>query len=362
MRLRSEEMILLAVLVLVSLGTVMVYSASGILSQLRQGDGFFYLKRQLLHLLLGMGTLLFSIKLNPRGWAKLAYPFMALSLTLLLLVLLPSVGVQKGVARRWLATPLFSFQPSELAKLASVIFMAYILARKGERIRENPWKVAPLLMGVGGAVALILLEPDVGTALFLCLLVTMMLFLGGSRLSQLILVPVAISPALAVFLLRKGYVMERIEEFMGSLADPTRIGYQLEQSLIAFSRGGSFGVGLGAGKQKLFYLPAAHTDFILSIIGEELGLVGVGLIILLFALILICGFRIAMRTPDPFLRYLASGMTLMIVVQGVINMGVVLGLLPTKGIPLPFLSYGGTSLLINMAAAGVLVRVGREGG
>jgi len=345
---------------LVSLGLVMVLSSSGPLAEMRHSGPLYYFKRQALFVMAGGVAMVLTARVPLRPIRHLTYPLLGLSLLLLVLVLIPPFGKKVGVARRWLATPLGTFQPSELGKFALVLYLSHLAAKKEEEVKDFLRGFLPPLLITGTFTVLLLLEPDIGGALFLTLLAFVLLFLFGWRLGHLVLLPLASSPVVLLLLSRRGYALKRIEDFLSFLRDPSQVSYQLWQSFVALSRGGLLGTGLGEGKQKLFYLPAAHTDFIFANLGEELGFVGVAGVMVLFGLILLRGMRVALRHPDPFGRNLAAGITVMIVLQAVINMGVVLGLLPTKGLPLPFISYGGSALMVEMAAAGVLLNLSRD--
>jgi cell division protein FtsW len=283
------------------------------------------------------------------------------SVVALALVLIPGIGLERGGARRWLGLGGFSLQPSELTKLAVVLFLARALSRKRDQLRQIS-SVLSILAVVGLCAGLILLQPDFGTATILCALVYLMLFVAGAHPLHLAGLGVAGAAALGLLATLAEYRMRRLLCFLDPWADSQGCGFQLVQSLIAVGSGGATGVGLGQSRQKMFYLPEAHTDFIFSLVGEELGLVGALCVLALFGLIAVRGFRVASRHPDPFASLLAFGLTLMVVLSAVVNVGVVLGLLPTKGLPLPFVSYGGSALLGAMIAAGMLAALSRMTG
>ncbi len=342
---------------LVMMGLVMVLSSSAPLAGMRHGDPLYYFKRQLLFLGIGAFAFVLSLKVPFKVIKGASHLLLAMAVILLILVLLPPFGRKVGVAQRWLHTPLGSFQPSELAKLALVIFLCH-LGTKEER-RSLRGFLLPLGV-IGLVVGLMLLEPDFGGALFIGGLSVVLMFIFGWRVSHILVLPFLAMPAVGWLLVTKSYAWKRLVDFFSFLRDPSQATYQLRQSFIALARGGILGTGIGAGKQKLFYLPAAHTDFILANLGEELGFAGVLAVMVLFAIVLLRGMRIAFRHPDPFGRNLAAGLTLMIVLQALVNIAVVLGMLPTKGLPLPFLSYGGSSLLVEMVAAGLLLNLSRD--
>lgn len=344
---------------LISLGLVMVMSSSGPLAEMRHSDPLYYFKRQVLFVVAGGLAMLLAAKVPLRFIKHLTYPFLGLSLLLLVLVLIPPFGKKVGVAQRWLTTPFGTFQPSELGKFAIVLYLSHLAAGKGEEVKNFFRGFLPPLLVAGTFTVLLLLEPDIGGAIFLSLLTFVLLFLFGWRLGHLALLLLASSPVV-LLLSRWDYALRRIEDFLSFLRDPSQVSYQLWQSFVALSRGGLFGTGLGEGKQKLFYLPAVHTDFILANLGEELGFLGIAGVMVLFGLILLRGMRVALRHPDPFGRNLAAGITVMIVLQAVVNMGVVFGLMPTTGLPLPFISYGGSALMVGMVAAGFLLNLSRD--
>lgn len=259
-------------------------------------------------------------------------------------------------------TPWFTFQPSELGKLALLIFIAYSLAKKGDRIKEFLQGFLPVIGISGIMILLVIIEPDMGTAIFMGLLTMILLFIGGTRFSYLLTVPLIAAPGLYFFITHFQYGYRRLTAFLHPWEDVQGMGFQIIQSFVALSSGGLWGVGLGDGRQKLFFLPAAHTDFILAILGEEMGFIGIMVIILLFALLIWRGVKIAFRTEDTFGAHLAMGITAMIALQVIINMGVVLGLLPTKGLTLSFISYGGTSVVVNLVAVGILMNISASGG
>jgi cell division protein FtsW len=258
---------------------------------------------------------------------------------------------------RWLKIQFFSFQPSEFAKLGLVVFLAYLLAKKEEKIRSFSFGFLPPVLLSGLVIALVMKEPDFGAALFLTVMVFFLLFVSGARVIYIVGAFLMAIPVAYTLLMTVGYRYKRLMSFIRPWEDPTGTSFQIIQSFLSFGSGGFFGLGLGEGRQKLFFLPAPHTDFIFSIIGEELGLVGAMGVVLLFLILTLRGIQIGLSIEDRFGAYLALGITLMISLQAVINMGVVLGLLPTKGLTLPFISYGGTSLIVNLAGVGILLHL-----
>jgi cell division protein FtsW len=358
-----DGLLLLAVLGLVVVGAVMVYSASAIpAGQSRRlgHDEFYYLKRQLLAAVLGLGLLAAALKLGHRRVGALAYPLLALTSVLLLLV--PVVGKSAGGAQRWLPLGPVQFQPAEAAKIALVLYLARSLARKQDKIRMFSIGLLPHLLVTGALVVLCLWQSDLGTGVILIRVRFAMLFAAGARVSYLLLAGVAAAPIAWHLVKATPYRYARVVAFL----DPERYrsgpGFQLWESLLGTANGGFFGQGLGQGKGKLFYLPAAHTDFIAAVIAEEAGLLGVLLLVALFALLVWRGLRAALNASEPFGCYAALGMTTLIGAQALVNLAVVFGLLPTKGLTLPFVSYGGSSLLTLLAGAGVLLSVSGERG
>lgn len=354
---RFDFILLIVTLALVSIGIVMVYSTSAILAGDRFGDPYYFLKRQLLFSGIGFILMIFMIFFNHEVLKKFAYPILIFSILLLIAVLIPGIGHRAGGAMRWIRVQSFSFQPSEIAKLGLIIFMAYFLTKKEERIRSFSFGFLPTLILSGLVIALLVKEPDFGAALFLVVMVFLLLFVSGARVIYIAGAILLSAPVVYYFLTHAAYRYKRLLSFIRPWDDPTGTSYQIIQSFLSFGSGGLFGLGLGEGRQKLFFLPAPHTDFIFSVIGEELGLVGALIVVLLFFILTLRGIHISVSLEDRFGAYLALGITLMISLQAVINMGVVLGLLPTKGLTLPLVSYGGTSLITNLVGIGILLRL-----
>ncbi len=357
-----DAVLLLPVIFLVGVGVVMVYSASSALALKTYGSDYYFLKKQALYAFLGIVALVCCRHFPYRFYRSLAYPVLILSIGLLIAVQIPGVGRTAGGATRWLRFGPFSFQPSEMAKIAMVLYMAYSMSKKGELLKDFYVGFLPHMLILGVFTALIFPQPDVGSVLIIVAITWLMMFIGGVRFLHLFSPLLIIVPVLTWLVIQEPYRWERIIGFLDPWQRPADIGYQLIHSLMAFGSGGAWGTGLGASHQKLFYLPEPHTDFIYSIIGEELGLAGVLAVLLLYALILWRGLAIANRASDPFGCYVAAGLTAAIIMQVCINMGVTLGLLPTKGLTLPFLSYGGSSLLINMASVGIIMNIAAAGG
>lgn len=342
---------------LLTCGVVMVYSTSYIMAMNRFGDEYFFVKKHLTFAAAGLLCFALAIKVPYTIYRKFVYPILFVSIALLVCTYIPGVGFEAGGARRWVRIAGFAFQPSEPAKFAVVLFLAYSLAAKTEKIKTFSIGFLPNVLIPGVVILLILFETDLGTAATLSAAVLLMNFVAGVRLRYLGGLVAAGVTGIFTMINAFPYMRDRIDIFLNPWADPYGKGFQSIQSFIAFGSGGITGVGLGEGKQKLFYLPEAHTDFILSVIGEELGLLGIGVVVAFFMLFLYCGVKIALRAKDMYARYLALGLTFMVVLQAAVNMAVVMGLLPPKGLPLPFISYGGTSLMVNLAAVGVMLNI-----
>ena len=356
----ADGTVLIVAVILTLIGLVMVFSASGVVAGNRFHDAIYFLKRQIAWLLFGFILLQLASRLDYLVWRKLAVPILAVTCVLLVLVLIPSIGVAVKGARRWLKLGPISLQPAEMVKLVAVFYVAAYLTNKGERIKEFKAGFLPPLLVVGLLSGLVLLQPDLGTVVVVGAVTLGLLFLGGARLLHLSgLIPMFLI-AVGLLIWKSPYRLQRLLIFLDPTKDPTGAGFQVNQSFLAFGSGGPFGVGLGAGKQKLYFLPEAHTDFVLALVGEELGLVGTAAIMLLFAILIMKGLQIAGRAQDPFGRHLAYGITLLIGAQAMINAGVATGLLPTKGLTLPLVSYGGSSLLVNLLAIGILLSISRD--
>jgi len=281
------------------------------------------------------------------------------TILLLGLVLVPGIGYQAGGARRWFRLFFFSFQPSEAAKICLIIYLADILSRKGNEIKDFLSGFLPPILILGTCVGLILLEPDLGTAISISSVVFIMLFVGGSRIKHIAYIVASALPVLYLAVFKTPYRRSRILTFLNPWRDPKGTGFQIVQSFLALGSGGLLGVGLGQSKQKLFYLPASHTDFIFSIIGEELGFLGAASILILFFIFAIQGMRVALKSRDDFGKYMSLGIVSMITLEALIHIGVSIGAMPTKGLPLPFISYGGSSLIFHMIAIGILLNVAK---
>jgi cell division protein FtsW len=358
-KLQSDKWLFLATLALICASVVMVYSASALVALERFQQPYLFVTRQMMWAAVGIAVLSIVMRIDYRTyrndrviWALLAF------VGVMLVAVLFSRPING--TRRWFGVGGFGIQPSELAKLAAIFFTAFVLERRRHRINEIGYSLLPIGVIVGGMVGLILLEPDFGTAVSMLAVIGVMVFAAGFSYRYLAGALLLALPALYVILMQADYRRRRLLSFMDPWADPLGDGFQIIQSLIAVGTGGVFGKGLMSGVQKLFYLPEPHTDFIFAVISEETGLVGASLVVLCFCVIAWRGMRTAMRAPDSFGAYLALGITMMLVLQAFVNISVVLGLMPTKGIPLPLVSNGGSSMLINLLGMGVLLNISQH--
>jgi cell division protein FtsW len=360
---RSSTALLLVatVIVLNVVGVVMVLSASSVASLTDYGSPWYFFFRQLMWTALGLGAFVFAIRFDYRRWRALVRPLMIVSVCLLLVVLVPGVGIYVSGSRRWLGYGMFRFQPSEIAKLALLLYAADLVSRRARELADWRRVVLPAVLVLGFVTALVMKEPDLGSAMVLGLVALAVLVAGGVKKRHLAVVFGFAISAVTLLALLEPYRRTRMLTFLDPFADSSNAGYQISQSLIALGSGGLTGVGLGAGRAKWNFLPNAHTDFIFAIIGEELGLIGCFLVMGLFIAFAVFGARAALRAPDRFGALVAAGATVWVVGQAVINIGAVVGLLPVTGIPLPFISFGGSALITTMLASGILVNVARQG-
>ncbi|MFH0935346.1 MAG: putative lipid II flippase FtsW [Candidatus Omnitrophota bacterium] len=349
-------------IILIAIGIVMIYSASSIYAWERYGSGFFFLKRHLAFLAIGLFLTFMAMSYDYKRIRRLAKPLLILSLLLLVLVLVPGIGREVSGARRWFRFKFISFQPSELASLVMVIYLADFIARKAKLIKDFRKGFLPPIFILGLYAGLVVMQPDLGTTLAMAIVVFIMLFIAGVRISYLVSLLLAGLPVLYLLIFSVPYRRMRILAFLNPWLDPRGSGFQIIQSQIALGSGGVFGVGLGHSRQKLFYLPAAHTDFIFSIIGEELGLLGTLGVIILFIIFVRQGLKIIKNSSDKFGYFLALGLLLMITLKAIINIGVSCGVFPTKGLPLPFISYGGSSFILDLISVGILLNISRSRG
>jgi cell division protein FtsW len=357
---RTVALLLVSAGALVILGLVMVLSASSVWAYEEFGSSFLFFVRQLVYAAVGLAAFLVAARMRHTAWQRLCVPLLLVSVTLLVLVLVPGLGTVAGGSARWLRFGAVTVQPSEIAKVAVITFAATLLARRFRRIHDLRQLLLPLVPVVGLVCVLILLQPDMGTAVVVVATLFVLLFVAGARVKHLLVGVGAVGVIGFGLMYVEGYRWARFVSFIDPWADPQGTGYQTIQSLIALTSGGPFGVGLGASRQKWDYVPNAHTDFIFAIIGEELGLVGALAVVILFGLLVYAGVRIAVRAQDAFGRLLAAGIVGWFGFQAVINLGAVTGLLPITGVPLPFVSYGGSALVMSMAAVGMLVSVARS--
>jgi cell division protein FtsW len=358
-KLKSDHVLFIATILLLALSVVMVYSASAPVALQRYGSATFFLVKQGMWAAIGLPMLWFLMKVDYRTYREPVFIWSCLGLVGLgLVVVLFSAPVNN--ARRWFGLAGIGVQPSEFAKLVAIIFIAAILERRMHRIDEVTYSLLPIGIVVAVLVGLILLEPDFGTSMALILIAAAMVFTAGLHYRYIVGALLAAFPAVYIIAMGASYRRRRLLAFLNPWDDPLGDGFQVIQSLIAVGTGGVWGRGLMNGVQKLFYLPEPHTDFIYAVISEELGLVGATAVILCFAIITWRGMRAALRAPDSFGAFLAVGLTTMIAVQALVNMSVVLGLMPTKGIPLPFVSAGGSSLLVNLIGMGILLNVSQH--
>jgi cell division protein FtsW len=354
-----DYIFLLAVLALSAIGLIMIFSASPTLG-LRLGDGFYFIKRHVFYLLLGFLALYFGFRLDLGLLKKRANAIFIAAVFLLLLVYIPGVGRKVLGASRWIELGILSFQPSELIKFATVLSLAGFLAGRKEKVKDLFQGFVPPLLLVGVVFALIVKQPDLGTALTIAVTSFLMLFAAGADLRHLasfggvgVIGVIALSIA-------SPYRLRRLLSYLDPWQDPQGAGFQIIQSLLAIGSGGLLGLGLGASRQKYFYLPQQFTDFIFAILCEELGFIGGVAVVALFCLFAARGLLIALSAADPFKKLLAVGLVSWITVQALMNIMVVVGLIPTTGIPLPFISYGGTAAVINLFAVGVILNISRK--
>ena len=358
-KLQSDKWLFLATLALICASVVMVYSASALVALERFQQPYLFVTRQLMWAAVGVAVLSIVMRVDYRTYRNDTLIWVLLGVVGLMLIAVLFRGPINGT-RRWFGVGGFGIQPSELAKLAAIMFTALILERRRHRINEVQYSLLPIGVIVGGLVTLILLEPDFGTAVSLLAVIGVMVFAAGISYRYLLAAGLLALPALYVILMQADYRRRRLLTFMDPWADPLGDGFQIIQSLIAVGTGGVTGKGLMSGVQKLFYLPEPHTDFIFAVISEETGLIGASMVVLCFCVIAWRGLRTSVRAPDSFGAFLALGITMMLVLQALVNISVVLGLMPTKGIPLPLVSNGGSSMLINLLSVGVLLNISQH--
>ena len=354
--------IIIPVLFLIGIGVLMVYSSSALISAEKYDNSFHYLWKHLFNILIGFAAMIFLLKLDHHKLKRAVIPLLILSFIFLILVFVPGIGVSAGPkseVQRWIKLWLLTFQPSELVKITMVIFLSDYISKNTHRMKDLRFGLIVPLAVMAVFQGIIMRQPDFGAAMSLGILTITLLVIGGVKWKYILGVIGTSLPIVCMLILFFPYRMKRITAFLDPWQDPQGSGFQLIQSFYAFGRGGLTGVGIGDSKQKLFFLPEAHTDFIFSLIGEEMGLMGVLFVLGLFLYFFIKVLKVAMQTEDSFGYYLAFGLMVMIVSQALINFAVATGVMPTKGLPLPFISYGGSALLINMAAVGILMNISK---
>lgn len=354
-----DVVLLILVVCLTGFGIIMVYSASSVMAAKNFHDGAYFLKRQLLFAIVGFGIVYATMQTDYTIWRKYAVPLLVISLIMLVVVLIPGIGGKVKGASRWIRLPGFNLQPSEFTKIAMIFYLAYSIEKKQDRIRSLTAGFFPYILILLIILGLLLKQPDMGSALTIAAVTIVMLFAAGTPMIFIGGTVAIASPFVIYLIIYSAYRLKRIKAFLNPEQDPTGSGWQIIQSKYAFGTGGFLGQGLGEGKQKLFYLPEAHTDFILSVTAEELGFIGVIIIIGIFFLVVSRSMRIAATAQDSFGKFLALGIAVLFGIQASVNMCVVTGLFPTKGLALPFLSYGGSSLLMSMFAVGILLSISR---
>ncbi|MFW9604697.1 MAG: putative lipid II flippase FtsW [Trichlorobacter sp.] len=354
-----DVVLLILVVCLTGFGIIMVYSASSVMAAKNFHDGAYFLKRQLLFAIVGFGIVYATMQTDYTIWRKYAVPLLVISLIMLVVVLIPGIGGKVKGASRWIRLPGFNLQPSEFTKIAMIFYLAYSIEKKQDRIRSLTAGFFPYIFILLIILGLLLKQPDMGSALTIAAVTIVMLFAAGTPMIFIGGTVAIASPFVIYLIIYSAYRLKRIKAFLNPEQDPTGSGWQIIQSKYAFGTGGFLGQGLGEGKQKLFYLPEAHTDFILSVTAEELGFIGVIIIIGIFFLVVSRSMRIAATAQDSFGKFLALGIAVLFGIQASVNMCVVTGLFPTKGLALPFLSYGGSSLLMSMFAVGILLSISR---
>ena len=357
----ESKIIALIMFTLIAIGVVMTYSASAVYADQTFHSPTYFFRRQVFYVIIGSFLFSLASSLDTDFLRRHSRLLVGIGVVLLLAVFLPYIGRSAGGARRWIRFPFFSFQPVEYVKLAMCVYLADYLSRKRKQITEGSLVVFfPPLAVLFFVFALIIIQPDLGSCIFLILLTGILFFLSGIRLRYILVAAFCVGILVVIFILRAPYRMNRVTAYLDPWKDPRGSGFQIIQSFLAFGLGGIKGVGLGQSTQKLFYLPQSHTDFILSIVGEELGLIGVLLIVALYVAFFFFGNRIVQRCRDPFLRLLSFSLVLIVVLQAIVNLLVAIGLVPTKGLPLPFISYGGTALIFHMISVGILIAVDRS--
>lgn len=358
-RTTPDLILIIVTLTLLAVGLTMVYSASAVWAEYKFNDSFFFAKRQMLFAAVGIAAMFFIMNIDYWTWRTWAKVIIIICFILLIIVLIPGIGNERNGSRSWIGVGAFSIQPSEFMKLAMISFLAKFLSEKQKLITSFNKGLVPSLGLVFLAFGLIMLQPDLGTGTVMVGTCIVMIFIAGARVRHFVILGLIGLAGFVGLVLSAPYRMKRITSFLDPWEDPLGSGFQIIQSLYAIGPGGLFGLGLGQSRQKFFYLPEPQTDFIFAILSEELGFIGGSFVIILFALLLWRGIRIALGAPDLYGSFLAVGIVAMVAIQVMINIGVVTGLMPVTGITLPFLSYGGSSLTLMLMAIGVLLNISR---
>jgi cell division protein FtsW len=356
-----DWLLLLTTMLLTLIGVVMIYSASSNLAAVKFNDSAFFLKRQLVRMVLACIVLVLAVRCNYESLRKFSLPLLVITFVLLLFLFIPGISLSSGAikgAKRWLGLGPLTFQPSDLAKFALVIYAADYLTRKQDKLENFKEGLLPLLAVVGVFLGIILAEPNFSTTMAITGIVGIVIFVGRAKLKHFFYLGLSVIPLILVFMLSASYRYKRVMAFLDP-SDAQGASYQTIQSFVGLGNGGLFGLGLGQGRQKLFFLPEPYSDYIFSVIGEEIGFIGVMVIMTLFIVLIWRGLRIARRAPDLFGFLLAVGMVSIIAIYMFLNLGVVVGVLPSTGLPLPFISYGGTSLVFNFLAIGILLNISK---
>jgi cell division protein FtsW len=358
-----DKVLLTAVMVLLAGGVVMVYSSSSVVALMTYNDPTYFMRRQIIWAALGLLAMLVTMRLDHTVLAdkRLVAVLLLVSFALLALTFFPGIGRTVNGARRWIKAGPLTFQPAELVKLTLVVYLSSYLSTRRELMKNFQKGLLPAFAVTGLFLTLVMFQPDFGTVMAMAAVILLMLLAGGARFAHIGVLFAAVVPFAYLAIAHKAYRLRRITSFLNPWDDPQGAGHQIIQSFLAFGSGGVFGRGLGEGRQKLLFLPERHSDFIYAVIGEELGIIGAAAVLLLFCIILWRGIRIALRT-DGFSRMLALGITALISVQALINMAVVTGIMPTKGIALPLVSYGGSALVVTLVSVGVLLNISKEAG
>jgi len=357
---KFDKYILIVVGLLLIFGILMVYSASNAFSREQLGDSLHYLKRHLIYCGIGLVLMFGAMWIDYKRYQRLVWLMVAFSLILLVLVLIPGIGVKIGGSTRWIKIGNFTFQPVEIAKLALIVYMARFLSKENDNVKSFKRGILPFLIIISVYLGLLFAQPDFGSIILIVFLAFLLLFIGGAKVLHLVSLGSVAVVFIVVGVVLAPYRLQRVLTFFNPESDPEGTSYHIIQSLYALGSGGVLGTGLGEGVQKLHYLPTPHTDSIFSVIGEELGFVGTSILVILFMIVVWRGIRISLKTDDRFGSLLAVGISCLIGIQTIINVGVATGSLPSKGITLPFISFGGSSLLMSLIAIGVLLNISKN--